>query len=274
MEQETIVYFYPISEQQGAAGRVCSAKWYWFQDVSLRTYLLGEVHATFNVIGCAVPPYYFRNRPWKPQVLSEEMAKVMRRVDGMTDTYLHPQIEAMLTAEYVRRWMPRRNTVQMIVGQLIEQYVPGVVKQCEEAVVLLGEAADTGWQMEMTRELLQPYQARINRMLIFYEEVAETDIWMELGSHLDDYYYEYGLVPQIEPYAETADGLRCGKHKCEGIVLDYCTQFRYPKIMPDSKAVYIDTMSVGCKERMLARKTPKIPYVSPLKYLDTMVKNS
>lgn len=253
---------------------MCSAKWYWFQDVSLRTYLLGEVHATFNVIGCAVPPYYFRNRPWKPQVLSEEMAKVMRRVDGMTDTYLHPQIEAMLTAEYVRRWMPRRNTVQMIVGQLIEQYVPGVVKQCEEAVVLLGEAADTGWQMEMTRELLQPYQAGINRMLIFYEEVAETDIWMELGSHLDDYYYEYGLVPQIEPYAETADGLRCGKHKCEGIVLDYCTQFRYPKIMPDSKAVYIDTMSVGCKEKLLARKTPKIPYVSPLKYLDTMVKNS
>ena len=274
MEQETIVYFYPISEQQGAAGRMCSAKWYWFQDVSLGARFLGENHAAFNVIGCAVPPFYFRHRPWKPQVLSEEMEKVVRRVEGMTDTCLHPQVEAMLTEEYRKRWMPRRQTVQMIVGQLMERYASNVVKRCEEAVVLLGEAADTGWQMEMTRELLQPYQTRINRLLIFYEEVAETDIWMELGSHLDDYYYEYGLVPQLEPYTETTDGLRCGKHKCEGIILDYCEHPRYPKIMPESTAVYVDTVSSGDKERMLARKTPKIPYVSPLKYLDTMVKNS
>ena len=58
------------------------------------------------------------------------------------------------------------------------------------------------------------------------------------------------------------------------MILDYCGQFRYPKILPDSKAVYIDVMSEGEKERLLGRKTPRIPYISPLKYLDTMVKNS
>lgn len=274
MEQETIIYFYPMSEQQGTAGHMCAAKRYWFQDVSLKTRYLTDPHGEFAVLGCAVPPFYCGRRPWKPQVLSEAMETVQRRAEGMTDTYLHPRIMAMLTEEYDKKWIPRRNTVQMITGRLIERYASNVAGGCGEAVVLLGESVDTGWQMEMTRELLQPYLPKINKMLIFYEEIAETDIWMELGNHLDDYYYEYGLVPQLEPYAETADGLRCGKYKCNGIILDYGAGFRYPKIMPDSKAVYIDTVSEEDKERLLNRKTPQIPYVSPLKYLDTMVKNS
>ncbi|MDE6740420.1 MAG: hypothetical protein K2K07_15155, partial [Lachnospiraceae bacterium] len=117
----------------------------------------------------------------------------------------------------------------------------------------------------------------------FYEEVAETDIWMELGSHLDEYYYEYGLVPQLEPYVTSYGGkaddlwegtaLRCGKPRCGGMILDYSGRFRYPKILPESKAVYIDMMSETEKERLLRRKTPWISYISPLKYLDTIVKS-
>ena len=274
MEQETIIYFYPVSEQQRIAGHALSAKRFWFQDVSLRTHYLGGCQDEFCVVGCAVPPFYFRCRPWKPQMLSEAMEAVLRRAEGLADTYLHPQIAAMLTEEYDKRWIPRRQTVQLLIRHLVEQYGGRTVERCKEAVVLLGEPGDTGWQMEMTGELLQPYLPKINRLLIFYEEIAETDIWMELGSHLDDYYYEYGLVPQLESYTETTDGFRCGKHRCNGIILDYCTQFRYPKLTPDSGAVYIDMASDTDKERLLRRKTPQIPYVSPLKYLDTMVKNS
>lgn len=274
MEQETIIYFYPMSEQSGISESISVAKRYWFQDVSLKGCRLGGYRDELGVIGCAVPTYYFRRRPWKPQVLSEAMEVIVRCAEGITDTYLHPQVASMLTEEYEKRWMPRRNTVQLLAKCMLEQYASGVVGQSGEAVVFLGESIDTGWQMEMSRDLLRPYLPRINRLLIFYEEMAETDIWMELGSHLDDYYYEYGLVPQMEAYAETADGYRCGKQKCGGVILDYCAQFRYPKIMPDSKAVYIDTVSEADKERLLHRKTPKIPYVSPLKYLDTMVKNS
>lgn len=274
MEQETIIYFYPISEQLLKAGCMTAAKKFRFQNVSLGIRHLGVCRDEFNVIGCVIPPFYCRNKPWKPQVLAEAMESVVRRADGLVDTFLHPQIAVMLAEEYGEKWIPRKNTVQMLAECLMEQHAPRVAGRCGEAVILLGEMADIDRQMEMAGELLQPYLSKINRLLIFYEEIAETDIWMELGRHLDDYYYEYGLVPQVEPYVETADGLRCAKHRISGIILDYCSRFRYPKIMPDSCAVYVDTVSEGDKERLLGRKTPQTPYVSPLKYLDTMVKNS
>ena len=274
MEQETIIYFYSVSEQQKKAGCLSAAKRFWFQNVSLGIRYLGGRQDEFNVAGCFVPPFYCRNRPWKPQVLSAAMEEVLRRAEGLADTFLHPQIMAMLTEDYGKQWIPRRNTVQKLTKCMMEQYAAGVIERSGEAAVLLGESSDTGWQMEMTRELLLPYLPKINRLLIFYEEDAETDIWMELGNHLDNYYYEYGLVPQLEPYAETADGFRCGKPKCSGVIFDYCEDFRYPKLIPDSKAVYIDVMSGEGKQRLLAHRSLQIPYVSPLKYLDTMVKNS
>ena len=269
MEQEKIIYYYPLAEYIGRSGCGSAAKRYWFQNAVLSAGLVSEKEP--QVIGCAVPSFYYRRRPWKPQMLAEAMEAVVCRVDGMADTWLHPQIETMLTEEYIRRWIPRRDTVQAMIRQLIGQYADRIIRQCGEVAVLLGEPVDTDWQMKMTGELLSPYLPRINRLLIFYEEVAETDIWMELGNHLDEYYYEYGLVPQLEPYR---DDLRCGKAKCKGMILDYCAQFRYPKILPEDAAVYIDTVSVGEKEELLRRKTPQIPYVSPLKYLDTMVKSS
>lgn len=269
MEQEKIIYYYPLEEYAGRSGCMLSAKKFWFQDAALSAWFLCEGEP--QVIGCAVPPFYYRRRLWKPQMLSETMETVVCRVEGMTDTWIHPQIAAMLTEEYVGRWIPRRDTVQTMLRRLVGQYADRIIRRCGEVVVLLGEPADTDWQMKMTGDLLSPYLSRINRLLIFYEEVAETDIWMELGNHLDEYYYEYGLVPQLEPYT---DDLRCGKAKCKGMILDYCAQFRYPKILPESAVVYIDTISVGEKEALLKRKIPQIPYVSPMKYLDTMVKNS
>lgn len=280
MEWEKIVYFYPMREQQNQMKNPPAARRRWFQNAELD---LRELE--FNVIGCAVPPFYYKRRPWKPQDLSDAMECVLRRVEGMTDTCIHPQVGMLLTEEYTQRWLPRRETVQMATARLIGLYTAEMLRARGEAAVLLGAPADTDWQMKMTEELLQPYLPRINRLLIFYEEIPETDVWTELGSYLDEYYYEYGLVPQLEPYVRTHAGadaavstdgssLRCGRPRCGGMILDYCGQFRYPKIPPDGRAVYIDVTSAGEKERLLGRKNPRIPYISPLKYLDTMVKNS
>ena len=258
--------------------------------------------AEFDVIGCPVPPFYYRHRPWKPDILSEAMENVLHRTEGMADAWLHPRIMEMLTEQYGKSWEPRRDTLRMIVKYLTEQYAAGVISRSGEAVVLLGKPADTDRQMEMTRELLQPFLPKINRLLIFYEEIDGTDTWMELENYLDEYYYEFGLVPQLEPYVRFYGGrradfcktqdprsdcgicrqqdemlqntLKCGKPGCCGLILDYCEDFRYPKIMPDSTTVYLDVASAEGKERMLGRKTPRIPYISPLKHLDTIVKSS
>lgn len=226
------------------------------------------------MLGCAVAPFYYRRRPWKAQTLSEAIQTVLRPMDGLADAFLHPQIAEMLTEEYAGRWQPRESTEMLLLRQLTGQYAARTAARCGEAVVLLGEAEDAGWQMKMTWELFKPYLPRINRMLLFYEETAEYDMRSMLGDDLDDYYYEYGLVPQTASYIETKDGFRCGKERCNGVILDYGAHFRYPKIGPDSTAVYIDAVSEAEKEGLLHRKTPQIPYVSPLKYLDTMVKNS
>lgn len=281
MEREKIVYYYPMQEQREQQNNFFMAMRRRFREEKLALRYYGEADE-FDVAGCAVAPFYYKKRPWKPQMLAEAMENVLRHVEGMTDTWLHPQIAFLLTEAYEGRFLPRRETVQMVAAQLVRQYAAGMIGECGEAVVLLGAPADTDGQMQMTRELLQPYLPKINRLLIFYEEIAETDIWMELGSHLDEYYYEYGLVPQLEPYVTSYGGkvdlcegavLKCGKPRCGGMILDYSGRFRYPKILPGSKAVYIDTMSETEKERLLRRKTPWISYISPLKYLDTIVKS-
>lgn len=288
MELGAIVYYYPM---EGEAGAKLAAKKHWFQEAVLRAERLGEE----QVWGCAVPPFYYRKRAWSAQDLSEAMDTALGHVEGMADTYVHPQIERMLTEEYRSRFLPRRTTIRTLVERLMERNAGNVIRRCGEVTVLLGKPADTDWQMEMTGELLLPYLPRINQLVFHYEEIEGTDIWEELGNHLDKYYYEYGLVAQLEPYLVNSHGegkmpetdfsheaayreeqgtLRCGKKKCGGLILDYCETFRYPKILPESGAVYVDTVSGAGKERMLRRKTPQIPYFSPLKYLDTMVKNS
>ena len=334
MEQETIIYYYPMPEEMTREENRYAAKKHWFQDASLKTALLAR-QEEFQVLGCAVPPFYYRRKPWKAQILSETMETVLGDASGMADTCLHPAVKALLTEEYCSKWMPRASTIRMFIKYLLEEYAGKGFACCSQVTVLLGRPEDTDRQMEMTWELLQPFLPRVNRMVIYYEkqeipqrgewpqrtewEEADTesipvdertaedrrgrslpeggsrrsrDVWEEasgeqeeqeeLSEYLEDYYYEYGLVPQLEPYVKSraqpsgesmTAGLKCGKAKCGGVILDYCGQFRYPRMLPEG-GIYIDTVSVMEKERQLMRKGLSVPYLSPLKYLDTMVKNS
>lgn len=115
---------------------------------------------------------------------------------------------------------------------------------------------------------------RRGRFHAYGDEAGGGDTSEVLQGYLEDYYYEYGLVPQLLPYAGSRESaLRCGKDRCGGVILDYSEDFRYPKIMPDG-SVYIDVASDSGKERAFRQKSLMVPYVSPLKYLDTLVKNS
>ena len=265
-----MIYFYPETEE---TGRVRAAKRHLFGKVSLNVRELGDC-GEMRLRGCAVPSFYYRKKVWRPRELAAAMECAFDMAGGADDTFLHPQIAAMLTEEYAGRWQPDAGTVELLTGFLVSRYAAKTVLRCGEADVLLGEADESERQMKMTCELLQPYLPRINRLLVFSRETAEDGMREALGECLDDYYYEYGLVPQTETYMTAGDEPRCGRAQCGGMILDYGERFAYPKIAPCGGAVYIDMVSSKEKESLLRRRAPRVTYVSPLKYLDTMVKNS
>lgn len=286
MEQETILYYHPLPLQQGSADNKTAAKKRWFQEAVLHTKPLTE-QEEFCVLGCAVPPFYYRKKAWKAQVLFEAMEAPLHRTAGMTDTCVHPDVLQLLGPEMWERWQPRVRTVKMLAKFLLEQQAKKAHVQTDMVTVLLGQPRETGQQLETVWELLEPYLPRVNRMLIYYEEQewqrnveeagpadSEGDGTEELQAYLEDYYYEYGLMPQLVRYKRSdSAALRCGKEMCGGVILDFGDGFRYPKIA-SADCVYIDITSDGGKERLLGRKSPAIAYISPLKYLDTLVKNS
>lgn len=320
MEQETILYYYPLPGGPAGRNSTEAAKKRWFQEAVLRVETLAE-EAGFSVLGCPVPPFYYRKKGWKESVLFEAMEAALHTAAGMTDTYVHPDILRLLAPENRGRWQPRGSTVKMLTKHLLGQQAQKALVRTDMVTVLLGQPHETAQQLEMTWELLEPYLPRVNRMLLYYEEqetswdkrdgdpadreaqlleTAGTDAREELQEFLEVYYYEYGLVPQLVPYSrsrttegveeevekaakeETANEtakeagpgqLRCGKERCGGVILDYCEGFRYPKIAA-GECVYMDIVSDSGKQRLLGRKSPAVAYVSPLKYLDTMVKNS
>ena len=296
MEQETILYYYPLPVRPDSADNTIAAKKHWFQEAVLPVMLL-TTQEEFDILGCAVPPFYYRKKPWKAPLLSEAMEAALHTAAGMPDTCVHQDILRFLAPESRGRWQPHAGTVMRLTKYLLEQRAGKVLALTGMVTVLLGQPEETERQLETTWELLEPYLPKVNRMVLYYEgwerqknkeetavhkyykdeaAVGEDDREV-LQEYIEDYYYEYGLVPQLVPYrrnemAETAV-FRCGKEPCGGVILDYGEGFRYPKIA-SANCVYIDVTSDGEKERLLGRKSPTIPYISPLKHLDTVVKNS
>lgn len=278
MEAETIVYYHPMIQQPH---QCCAARNHWWQDAILQervlppqTSLAAGGKIPFTLVDCPVPPFSYKKRAWKPAELSEGMESVLHRTAGMADVYLHPQIMTLVSEIYRERWETCRETMELLLINLLAVYGARCLREQGQAAVLLGRPEDTEWQMGMTWQLLEPYLAWVNRLVFYYIEMKETDIWEELSTHLEQYYYEYGLVPQLIPYQKKDEkGPDGGRKKPAGVILDYGAD-GYIRSMPDKTCVYIDMTSCPDKEQAYARKVGQILYVSPLNYLDTMVKNS
>lgn len=270
MEAEAIVYFHPESEQMNKNN---AAKKHWWQDAVLRERNLTaeETGGFFVPVDCPIPPFYYKRKPWPPEILSEVMERVLHRAEGMADAFLHPNIMTCVSKKYAGRWEMRRETVERLGAGLLAVYAAGCLYEKGRVTVLLGSPEDTDRQMEVTLELLTPYLPRINSLLFYYEEVDGVDIWEETGYYLEEYGYEYGLVPGMRPYLAEEEGLRCGKERCGGVILDLSATPRCPR-MAREETVYVDLTSDREKERNCIRKNGEILYVSPLKYLDTIVK--
>ena len=91
METDTIIYFHPT---QGQMHKNTAAKKHWWQDAALREEKLGleKTGGFFLSVDCAIPPYYYKKKPWTGELLSAAMEEVVHRADGMADAFLHPDI--------------------------------------------------------------------------------------------------------------------------------------------------------------------------------------
>ena len=273
MEAQSILYFHPAPE---GMYKKDALKRHWWQKTALQGRILsGESsEEAFLLTECPIPPFYYQKKPWTPEVLSEAMDEVLQKAPGMADAFLHPQVVTCVSEKYRERWEPRRETMESLAGVLIANYAADRLYEQGEAVVLLGGSEETAWQMEMTARLLWPYLSRINRLSFFYEEVEGVDIWEETADCLDAYGYEYGLAPRMLPYRDGEEGGRCGTEKCGGVILDYGLSAGHPRMRHGERIVYMDLCSDRAKALSCGRKGGEILYVSPLKYLDTAVKNS
>lgn len=271
METESIVYFHPMQETY----KMTAAKKHWWESVSLPGKVLPAQAAGgfFVLVDCPVPLFYYKKKPWKQENLLNAMEIVVGAVPGMADAFLHPKIMTLISQEKRERWEPRRETQQRLFAALLAGCAADCLFRKGRVTVLLGRHEDTDWQMEMTRRLLEPYLPRINSLIFYYEEVEGTDIWEETAEELETYGYEYGLVPGMMPYLDSGEGLCCGRERCGGVILDYADAPRYPRVEREGQTVYADLTSSPEKEQGCIRKSGRILYSSPLKYLDTIVKN-
>ena len=271
METESIVYFHPMQETY----KMTAAKKHWWESVSLPGKVLpAEAAGGFFVpVDCPIPLFYYKKQPWKQENLLNAMEIVVGAVPGMADAFLHPKIMTLMSQEKRERWEPRRETLQRLSAALIAGCAADCLFRKGRVTVLLGRHEDTDWQMEMTRRLLAPYLPRINSLIFYYEEVEGSDIWEETADELEAYGYEYGLVPGMKPYLVSGEGFRCGRERCGGVILDYADTARFPRVEREGRTVYADLVSDPEKEQSCARKNGRILYISPLKYLDTVVKS-
>ena len=157
----------------------------------------------------------------------------------MTDTFLAPALKKYFPQEMEKRWRPRLDTIQQMTALQLAGQAAGYRKRPDRAIVWLGEAKDADWQMEMTWELLQPYLSRINQCIIWYEPIPGVDIREELDEFLEEYYYEYGLLVEMQSYGQErkTDTGKDNQLRKTGLLLDYRGDNLYR-----SSLKYLDTM--------------------------------
>ena len=268
---ESLLYFYPAPEGMYQKNAV---RTHWWQNTGLlgKEFPAREREAFFLLVGCPVPFYYYKRRPWSSEELSACMAEAVHGARGMTDVWLHPDIMTAVSEKFRERWEPERDTLERLLACLISVFAADCLKESGAAAVLLGRPSDTLWQMEMTGRLLAPYLPRINSLTFCYEE-SGTDLWEEAADCLEAYSYEYGLTPCLLPYEAGVRRMTGAKAFHGGLILDYGAFPGGWLFQGEAQSVYVDLEGSLSKERKCLAKAGRIRYVSPLKYLDTAVKS-
>ncbi|MCM1143248.1 MAG: hypothetical protein NC318_05775 [Blautia sp.] len=149
----------------------------------------------------------------------------------------------------------------------------------ESVLLLLGSALFPEEQIEKFDEMIQPYLSRINHLTIAYDGredfLPEWEHWEEvIEEYVEEIYYEYGLVSQIVQDVELQSRqYKNSMKKGAFLVLDFGYEGSFPWRALQAGSVYLDVASCEKKRLLLQKKYREVSYLSPWKYLDTVVKS-
>ena len=305
MGNETILY-YVFEETVTGCKKI--VKPHFWRKIKPLTFVLEE--DDLSVITIMIPTI---EKVWKRDKLLGVMQKGIEEYReyqgyiGSADTVIHPKLQQILLQKESFTPIFWKLAEKLFTDKFAPQkripdkpYVQNGLtlnrRQTPEAVVLLlGNTFFPEEQLERFTELMQPCFPYINQLTVVYGSDDEED--NELSTELEDepdyainesgnrleaeiddllemLYYEYGLVGriwQVDGFKPQPPEIRNGQ--CPILFLDYGYAGKLPYSMMRNGGTYIDVLSSGEKERCINKKCSKISYMSPLKYLDTMVKS-
>ena len=268
MGNETIFYY--VTEEF-VTGVKRDVNMHFWKKIKLSSCVLEKDEITVIVI--MIPTL---KKGWKKEKLLRLMQEAAAEYPDYSEyaqTLIQPQIEQMgvrrendLSALPVFLFLTEKILFQTLDKRPLRNYP-------ESVVLLLGNILFPEEQMQNFMDMMKPYFPRINHLTILYEN--EDDRWEDaISEYTEEIYYEYGLVTQVRRGSDSPvkkHSVRIGQSAA--LFLDY----GYPNLLHlralKAGDIYLDVFSSEEKEAIFRRKYMEISYLSPRKYLDTMVKS-
>ena len=274
MGKETILYYVTRESITKQKNTVESSFWKRLKESRFFDSFVAEDEENI-VITVLVP---MEQKVWKKEKLLRLMQNSVTRQPfylGDAEVVIHPEIQQMLTQteEFPRIFW---SIAEKLLTKRLHTLKPhtkyasnkrlsvygGAVP--ESVVLLLNDAVFPEEQIQRFSEMMQPYFPRINHLSILY---GAEDWWEEaLANYADELYYEYGLVCQIKQGGDFP-------LKKQSLFLDYGYPGNIPLHALQEGGIYLDVASSEKKETVIRQKCMRVSYLSPRKYLDTVVKS-
>lgn len=230
-----------------------------------------------NIIAVVLPE---EAEKWKPGKLLARMRDSLKCCPQTDRILMQPAVEKLLGASDTFMEFRDELTEELLARFMLEK--PGNV------VLLLGDVDFPKRQLDFFGRLLTPYLPRINRMTVLYADGKEADsdgqtdgdtgrtyqtehILEATEAFGEELYYEYGLVVQAESIWNYAKRRR--KEDGRVLYLDGGSEGRMPAYSLKKGDLYLDMVSSTILKTRIERLNLDIFYLSPRKYLDTIVKS-
>ena len=227
---------------------------------------------------------------WKPKKLLAQMKGCLKCCPQTDRILMQPAVEKLLGASDTFLEYRDELTEELLIKFMFDEP--------KNVVLLPGDMETPGQQLAFFGRLLTPYLPKINHMTVLYSDragadvetrrIMEDDAWKTedtdaeltyqterileaVDAFGEELYYEYGLVVRAESVWDYA------RHRREEdgrvLYLDGAFGGRMPAYSLKKGDLYLDIASSTILQTRIERLNIDIFYLSPRKYLDTIVKS-